>query len=71
MDKTHDNLTEQLEKVARMAESAILEHKVYLRADAAAKQLNMEEHRDQVLKELEEMLAKKNNQVDYIRCGTI
>ena len=48
-----DEFQKNMKKVQKLAESTLVEHKAYLLADAAAKDLEIEKYRRQVLQEME------------------
>ena len=63
LDRVHADLALEMEKCTKYAKSALLEHKTYLRADAAAKNLDMAKYRAEVMKEMEEMDSAKTSEV--------
>ena len=70
MERTSDELAEQIGNCAKLCQSALVDHKTYLRADAAAKNLNMAKYRAEVLREIDEMKSSQSEVLE-ISCGIV
>ena len=64
-----DEFQKNMKKVQKLAESTLVEHKAYLLADAAAKDLEIEKYRRQVLEEMEKENQEKDEAVSPF-CGS-
>ena len=71
MDPMSDEFQRNMKKDQKLAESTLVEHKAYLLADAASKNLEIDKYSRQILNQMEKEDAKTNkNEVFIPFCGT-
>ena len=72
MDPMSDEFQKNVKKVQKLAESTLVEHKAYLLADAAAKDLEIEKYRRQIMEEMKkDNLEEEQDEVFSSFCGII